>query len=66
MMNAPMIYDEVRLTTSRFEPAGVGQGSLGYIVECYSDGNYEVEFSDPRSGETIAQVVAGPAELSST
>jgi Domain of unknown function (DUF4926) len=65
-MDELKIYDQVRLITSRFESAGVGHGSLGYIIECYSDGSYEVEFSNPRTGETIAQVVATAADLAST
>jgi len=36
---------------------------MGYVIEVYPDGNYEVEFSDPNSGVSIAQIVASEAEL---
>jgi len=35
---------------------------LGYVIECYPDGKYEVEFSDA-NGITIAQLVASEQEL---
>ncbi len=35
---------------------------LGYVIESYSDGKYEVEFSDA-NGITIAQIVAGEEDL---
>lgn len=35
---------------------------IGYVIECYADGNYEVEFSDEK-GITIAQVVAARDDI---
>ena len=35
---------------------------LGYVIESYSDGKYEVEFSDA-NGITIAQIVVGEEDL---
>ncbi len=55
-------YTRVRLGTNRFLDAGVGCGALGYIIEVYDNGAYEVEFSDA-NGVTIAQVVAREEEL---
>jgi hypothetical protein len=36
---------------------------LGYIIEVYGDGNYEVEFSDPATGTSLAQVVVNGSEI---
>ena len=55
-------YTRVCLCTDRFRDKGVGCGALGYIIEVYDDGAYEVEFSDS-NGATIAQVVAREEEL---
>lgn len=35
---------------------------LGYVIESYADGKYEVEFSDA-NGITIAQIVVGEEDL---
>lgn len=51
------------LKTDRFTNEGVKTGDSGFIIEEYSDGNFEVEFSDPKTGFTIALVVASPNEL---
>ncbi|PWI57775.1 DUF4926 domain-containing protein [Sulfoacidibacillus thermotolerans] len=56
-------YDCVKLKTNRFKNEGLSEGDIGYIIEVYSDGNMEVEFSNPLTGETIAMVVAQPSEL---
>lgn len=50
-------YSRVRLVTDRFKEEGVKKGNIGYIIEKYDDGNYEVEFSDGTTGITIAQIV---------
>ncbi len=55
-------YSRVMLLTDRFRDEGIGIGSVGYIIEVYGDGNYEVEFSDS-SGITIALVVAREDEI---
>jgi hypothetical protein len=36
---------------------------IGYIIEAYEDGHYEVEFSDRKTGVTLAQVVVGETEI---
>jgi hypothetical protein len=56
------IYSRVRLTKDRFRPEGVEYGAVGYVIEVYGDGSYEVEFSDPQ-GITIAQIVAPSGDL---
>ena len=48
----PELFDVVELLVTLPE-SNLHQGTRGAIVDCYDDGNYEVEFSD-RSGETIA------------
>ena len=35
---------------------------IGYVIECYADGNYEIEFSNEK-GITIAQVVASGDDI---
>lgn len=35
---------------------------IGYILEVYPDGNYEVEFSNP-GGITLAQFVVGENDI---
>lgn len=55
-------YSRVMLTTDRFGYEGDPRGSVGYILEAYVDGDYEVEASDPK-GITIAQVVAREEDL---
>ena len=56
------LYTQVRLTTNKYEREGGSVGMLGYIIEAYADGKYEVEFSDA-NGITIAQFVAGEEDL---
>jgi hypothetical protein len=48
----PELFDVVELLVTLPE-SNLHQGVRGAIVDCYDDGNYEVEFSD-RSGETRA------------
>ncbi|MBB5159040.1 DUF4926 domain-containing protein [Saccharopolyspora phatthalungensis] len=57
------LYSRVRITTDKFlDEDNVPAGAVGYIVECYPDGNYEVEVSDD-NGHTIGQFVATEADL---
>jgi len=55
-------YSRIRLTTPHYESEGVPLGSIGYLIETYSDGAYEVEFSAP-DGTTIAQLVLNDSEI---
>ncbi|MEZ2227611.1 DUF4926 domain-containing protein [Microcoleus sp.] len=51
----PELFDAVELLV-RFPESNLHIGVRGAIVDCYSDGTYEVEFSD-RYGEAIALCV---------
>jgi hypothetical protein len=46
-------FSAVRLTTNRYLDEGVGSGAIGFILDVYDDG-YDVEFSRPEDGSTIA------------
>jgi hypothetical protein len=56
------VYQCVRLRTDRFEESGAKNGDVGFIIEIYSDGNFELEFSRP-DGTTYALFVAGPEDV---
>ncbi len=56
-------YDKVRFLTNKFSDDGITQGVIGYIIEDYNDGNFEVEVSNKKTGETIAQVVASSDDI---
>ena len=47
----------------KFAAEGARRGMLGYVIEVYGDGNYEVEFSDQRTGVTLAQFVVGEDDV---
>ena len=42
--------------------AELSAGDIGYIIEDFGDGNYEVEFSNP-DGSTRAQAVVNEKEI---
>ena len=50
-------YSRVRLITGKYANDGVPEGTVGYVIEVYDDGNYEIEFSNPETGSTFAQFV---------
>jgi hypothetical protein len=56
-------FNRVRLCTDRFILEGAKFGDLGYIIECYSDGCFEVEFSDPTTGVSFAQIVVEKRDI---
>jgi hypothetical protein len=56
-------FREVRLITARYASEGVQSGMTGYIIEVHGDGHYEVEFSDPATGVSFAQIVVREDEL---
>lgn len=56
-------YSRIRLLTDKYKEEGVSLGDFGYIIEVYGDGNYEVEFSDSKTGITIAQIVASNEDM---
>lgn len=55
-------YTRVRLLTDKYASEGAPRGALGYIIEVYDDGGYEVEFSHA-DGTTYAQIVARKEDL---
>lgn len=55
-------YTRVRLLTDKYVAEGAQQGALGYIIEVYDDGGYEVEFSHA-DGTTYALIVARVEDL---
>lgn len=57
------LHTRVVLVTDAFESEGARRGMLGYIVEHYPDGKYEVEFSDSKTGITLAQVVVEKTQI---
>ena len=57
-------YKKVRLLTDKyFEKYGIKKGDLGFTLEDYNDGNFEVEFSDSTNGYTIALLTISGNEL---
>jgi len=56
-------YSRVILQSDRFSKQNARRGMLGYVIEFYPDEKYEVEFSDPSTGISIAQIVAAESEL---
>ncbi|NMM92564.1 hypothetical protein B2J88_51505 [Rhodococcus sp. SRB_17] len=57
------IYDSVRITTDRYSDQGAPEGSVGYIIDIFAEDAYNVEFSDPATGVTVAWIIAHPDEL---
>lgn len=56
-------FSKVRLITSKFESEGAKLYDVGYIVEAYPDGKFEVEFADSNTGIDYAMIVATADEL---
>jgi hypothetical protein len=56
------VYSKVRVITSRHLDEGIAWGEVGYVIEDFGDGNYEVEISSP-DGTTIAMFVAAEGDL---
>ena len=58
-------YDRVKLVTKKYIEDGVDYGSIGYIIEVYGTDSkeYEIEFSNSKTGETIAQVVTKQEDI---
>lgn len=46
-------FSAVRLTTDRYLDEGVGVGAIGFILDVFDEA-YDVEFSRPEDGSTIA------------
>lgn len=57
------LYNRVRIVSARFAEHGVAPGTHGYVIEKYPDGNFEIEVSDPDTGETRALFAATPDDI---
>jgi hypothetical protein len=55
-------YTRVRLRTNKYVDEGALKGAIGYVIEVYPNGEYEIEFSN-EYGTTLAQIVAQENEL---
>lgn len=55
-------YSRVRLQTEKYQSLGAYLFDVGYIIEVYPNGEYEVEFSDA-NGITTAQIVAHEEDI---
>jgi hypothetical protein len=56
------IYNRVRYIGASGKVEQVSAGDIGYVIEDYGDGNFEVEFSNP-DGATRAQAVISRQDL---
>ena len=56
------IYSRVRYVGRENSHDGLSTGDIGYVIEDYGDGNYEVEFSNT-DGTTRAQAVIQNRDL---
>ena len=57
------VYSRVMLVTDKYKGDGGRRGMMGYIIEVYEDGNYEIEFSDATTGTTSTQLVANDQDI---
>ena len=56
------VYSKIILTSSAYGDRDLNEGSEGYIIEDFKDGNYDVEFSDS-GGETKAILILTSLEF---
>lgn len=56
-------YERVRLLTDRLRAEGAPLSAVGYIIDEYPGGAFEVEFSDPLTGVTLVLSALHPNEL---
>lgn len=57
------LYKKVRLLTDKYSTLGVKKFNEGYIIGLYPEGYCEIEFSDPDTGISYAQIVTKPGEF---
>ncbi len=53
----------VRILTDRYRLQGVEAGATGFVVEVWEDDAYEVEVSNPATGETIALLTLPASDI---
>lgn len=51
------LYSQVVLVTDAFREQGASRGDVGYVIEAYENGEYEIEFS-ASDGTTTALITA--------
>ncbi len=58
-------YSRVKLLSDNYSSEGASEGAIGIIIEIYGDGpfEYEIDFSNPETGETVAQIVVSGEEI---
>jgi hypothetical protein len=56
------IYNRVRYVGLANDQDRIYPGEIGYVIEDYGDGNFEVEFSNP-DGTTRTQAVIAGSDL---
>jgi len=56
------LYSRVQLVGDKHEAEGACNGMIGYVIESYGDGKYEVEFSNSQ-GISVAQLVIDEKDL---
>ena len=60
-------YCRITLVSDAYEAEGAVRGMIGYVIEVHGGGAaFEVEFSDPKTGENLASIVAAEHELVET
>jgi hypothetical protein len=55
--------DAVEVVTDRFSDDGVPRGSVGYIVDDWADGSYDVDVIDPATGDVAGRIRAAHGEV---
>jgi hypothetical protein len=55
--------DEVEVVTDSFESVGAPRGSIGVVVDDWTDGSNDVEVSDPQSGQVVARIRAAENDI---
>ena len=56
-------FSKVRLITDKFISKRENINDIGNIIEVYPDGKFEVEFSNPETGEDYAMIVTSIDDL---
>lgn len=55
-------YSRVKLVSNKYEKEGARIGMIGYVIECYDTGEYEVDFSNDK-GVKIGQMAVSEQDL---
>jgi hypothetical protein len=63
MAQGTHLGDQVEIITDKFAASGAPRGSVGVIVDDWSDGSNDIEVSDAKTGEIVARIRATEAEV---